>query len=212
MTPEPALPPRLLALSPGNLEPAALERFVAAAKRAREAGLDGLVLRESSLDERVYFDLARRMRELFAGARPGWFAVHDRAHLAAPLRADAVHVGFRSLPPRELRAWLEPRLALGLSTHADDDARPWGDADYLFHGPVFDTESKRGVRDSIGLAGLVAARGRTTRPIWALGGIVAERVRDVLATGVRGVAVRGALFDAADPGRACERLLVELSD
>lgn len=204
MSAEPVLPPPLLALSPGDLGRVSVERFAAAAVRARAAGLAGLVLREPTLDEHAYVELARRLRATFAGA---WLAVHDRAHLALPLGADAVHVGFRSLTPAVLRTWLDARLALGLSTHADDDARPWADADYLFHGPVFDTPSKRGLVEPIGLAGLVRAKGRTTRPTWALGGIRPDRVRDVLATGVQGVAVRAGIFGADDPARAVEGLL-----
>ncbi|MBI5431932.1 MAG: thiamine phosphate synthase [Planctomycetes bacterium] len=207
MSTAPVLPPPLLALSPGDLGRATVERFLAAASRARAAGLAGIVLREPALDEHAYVELARRLRAKFAGA---WLAVHDRAHLALPLGADAAHVGFRSLAPAVLRTWLDPKLALGLSTHADDNARAWADADYLFHGPVFDTPSKRGLVEPIGLAGLVRAKGRTTRPTWALGGIRPDRVRDVLATGVQGVAVRAGIFDAADPARAVASLLAAL--
>lgn len=203
-----SLPPPLVVLSPGDLDasrPERLTRLLAAASRARAAGLAGLLLREPGLDDRAFLELARRLRALFAP--PAWLGLHDRAHLAAALEADAVHLGFRSLAPAVLRTWLDPRVALGLSTHAGDDPRSWAAADYLFHGPVYDTPSKRGLVEPIGLDGLVRAKGLSAQPLWALGGITPERVRDVLATGVRGVAVRSALWDAQDAGRATARFL-----
>ncbi|MCK6446256.1 MAG: thiamine phosphate synthase [Planctomycetes bacterium] len=206
---EPRLPPTLLGLSPGDLGRADVARFVAAARRARDAGLMGLLLREPGLDDRTFVELARTLRAPFAA--PAWFGVHDRAHVAAALGADGLHLGFRSLEPAFVRPWLGAGVALGLSTHASDDSAAWEAADYLFHGPVFDTPSKRGLVEPVGLAGLVRAKGRTTRPTWALGGIDPTRARDVLATGVQGLAVRGALFETDDPARAVERFLAELA-
>jgi thiamine-phosphate diphosphorylase len=210
MSGEPRPPPTLIALSPGALDLVSGPRFVAQVARARAAGLAGLVLREPNLGDRAYFELACGVRAAFSTDPSAWLAVHDRAHLACALGADAVHVGFRSLAPQTLRTWLAPSVAIGLSTHASDDERLWDAAEYVFHGPVFDTPSKRGVVAPIGLEGLVRVTRRTSRPVWALGGVTPERARDVLASGVRGVAVRGAIFDAPDPARAVERLLAAL--
>lgn len=205
----PRLPPTLLGLSPGDLGRADVERFVAAARRARAGGLAGILLREPGLDDRTFVELARTLRARFAA--PAWFGVHDRAHVAVAVGADAVHLGFRSLEPTLVRPWLGGGITLGLSTHASDDSAAWEAVDYLFHGPVFDTPSKRGLVEPVGLAGLVRAKGRTTRPTWALGGVDPARARDVLATGVHGVVVRGALFSTDDPARAVERFLAELA-
>lgn len=204
------LPPTLLALSPGTLRDAAdVERLLQRAAAARAAGLRGVLLREPHLGERPFLELARRLRALLAGDG-GWLGLHDRAHLVAAAGADAVHVGFRSLSPAELRSWLPADVAVGLSTHAGDDVAAWGSADYLVHGPVFDTPSKRGLLEPIGTGGLAAAVARAPRPVWALGGLAPEhpeRVRGALEAGARGVAVLAAVLAREDPAPAVRALL-----
>ncbi len=200
-----ALPRTLVAVSPGDLDRDHAAHFAKLAASVRDAGLEALVLREASLDDRNYFELARELRSCFP-----WFAVHDRAHFAEALDADAVHVGFRSLAPLELRRWLPARIAIGLSTHATDDPASWSGADYLFHGPLYDTASKRGLAEPIGLEGLERAVLRTSTPIWGIGGIAVERAGGVRGAGARGVAVLGGIWHAEDPARAVREYLAEL--
>lgn len=200
-------PPRLLALSTGTLQSSGAKAFLARMRAAREAGLDGSMLREPDLGDREFVELARALRELFARERGGFFCVHDRAHVAASVGADAVHLGHRSLAPRELRGWLPPSIAIGLSTHAGDDRELWLAADYLIHGPVFDTPSKRGLVEPIGLDGLRAAATSTPVPLLAIGGIRPEHVGAILATGARGVAVLAAIAGSDDPARSTARFV-----
>ncbi|MCZ6597711.1 MAG: thiamine phosphate synthase, partial [Planctomycetota bacterium] len=160
------LPPRVVALSPGDLAPELCDTFAAAARAALDAGLRGLLLREAALEDGAFLALARALAAL-RDEHDAWFGVHDRAHIARLVGADGLHLGFRSLAPADVPAAWRAGLAVGLSTHAhdhvgveegvqgDDDA--WRDADYLFHGPVLDTPSKRGLLEPVGFGGLAAA-------------------------------------------------------
>lgn len=209
------LPSRLVALTPGTLEPAHVERFLHSASRAIAAGLDSVLVREPGLSDRAVLELALALRaRLDARETPGldarekaWLGLHDRAHLAHAARADGVHLGFRSLPPSEARRVVGAEVALGFSAHAGDELEPWAASDYLVLGPVFDTSSKRGWKEPLGLAGFARELARAPVPVWALGGIRAQNAREVLALGARGVAVRGALLEAADPEAAARALL-----
>lgn len=192
------LPPRVLALTPGELGPAHTDRFLVAAARAISAGLDGLVLREPALSDRATLGLARALRERL-GPR-GYLSVHDRVHLAAAAGADAVQLGFRSLAPADARLVLAPGIAIGFSAHAGDARELWEASDFLLLGPVFDTPSKRGVKEPLGVAGLARECARAPCPVWALGGVTAANARELLACGARGVAVRGAVFGASAAG------------
>src|SRR5262249_43199683 len=152
-------------------------------------------------------ELARAAAELVRGAG-AWFAVHDRAHLAATLGADAVHLSFRSLGPGDFAAWPAPRtFALGLSTHAGDDPAGFAGADYLFHGPLHATPSKAGLLDPVGLDGLARAVQSADRPLLAIGGVTPLDVPALRARGVHGVAVRAGILGATDPARATEAYL-----
>ncbi len=199
------LPPRLIALTPGRADGArAASDLLARLREYAEAGLEGCLVREPGLDDRDLSWLARELRDVFPVATGRWLAVHDRVHVALTSGADAVHLGFRSLRPLEARRAIDAslqatpvELAIGLSTHAHDDATEWAGADYLFHGPIFETPSKVGLVSAVGPEGLAEAARRRPDPrvpLYALGGVTAARLPLVLEAGADGVAVLGALF------------------
>lgn len=202
--------PRLIALSPGDLCTDAFAAFLGRVERTLAAGLPGLLLREPRLSDKDILTLGRRLSELRRGTAL-WLALHDRAHLAGELGVDAVHLSFRSLAPEELRSWLEPRLQLGLSTHAWDDPERWKGADYLFHGPLHETPSKHGRSPPLGFAGLGRARERATCPVLALGGVTPADVPRLGALGLHGVATLSGVLGAADPGAATRAFLEALA-
>lgn len=212
------LPPPLLALSPGGLVAGQLANFLRRVDEAVEAGLAGILLREAGLDDRVVLELARELRVRLDrdASAPGWLGVHDRGHVALAANADAVHVGFRSMRPHELRELLAPRrpaLAIGLSAHQADDVRTWSDADYLFFGPVRPTASKRDVPDApaaTGFDGLAAAVRVAGRPVWALGGLGPADVEALRGAGAEGVAVLSGVFGAASVSDATRAYLAAL--
>jgi thiamine-phosphate pyrophosphorylase len=202
------LPPRLIALSPGDLSPQRCDEFIARARAALEAGLRGILLRESGLGDRAYLELAGELASALdaTGDPSAWLGVHDRPHLAQALGAQAVHLGFRSLTPREIRPWLPPSIALGLSAHEGDPTERWKDADYLFHGPVFATPSKAGRVEPTGVRGLARAvelaAAHVRAPVWAIGGLRPEHALEVSRAGASGLAVRAAVLGATDVAAA----------
>jgi len=84
-------------------------------------------------------------------------------------------------------------------------------ADYLGVGPAFVTATKSGLPDPIGPAGVGAVARAVPVPVIAIGGVTADRVPALLAEGAYGVAVVGAVVDAADPAAATRSLLEALS-
>ena len=196
-----ALPPSLLALSPGTLPEGRGEALLERVRAARSRGLSGVLLREPAWRDGALLELACALREVLPPDE-AWLGVHDRVHVAAAAGADGVHLGFRSLRPEQARAISGEGLCIGLSTHAPDDDQSWRAADYLFHGPVFSTPSKAGLLEPTGLEGLERAVQRAAgRPLFGLGGIAPEHARPCLEQGAHGVAVLGGLLareDAAD--------------
>ena len=194
-------PPVLIALSPGRADGQGLDELERRVHDAVRAGLPGLLLREPGLEDAPFLRLAQGIRARWPEL---WLGLHDRPHLASASDADAVHLGHRSLPPDLIRPWLAAPVALGLSTHAFDDAQArarWADADYLFHGPVHAThkDDPAAQGQPIGLAGLRAAVAGSAAPIWALGGMRPDNARAALEAGAAGVAVLGGLLAAENP-------------
>jgi thiamine-phosphate diphosphorylase len=208
---EPRLPPPLIALSPGDLdgEGAVAEQrrtqFLRQLARARDAGLGALLVREPRMSDRALLDLARRAREILGESN--WLGLHDRAHLVPAARADALHLGFRSLAPAIARTIVAPEIAIGFSAHAGDDVALWRASDYIVFGPVLDTASKRGIREPVGFDALAGAVRASSSPVWAIGGVKPEHLAEVRASEARGVAVLSGIFGSADPSAACAEYL-----
>lgn len=138
---------------------------------------------------------------------PSFLFVSDRLDIALAVPTAGVQLGQGSLPVSAARA-LNPLWWIGKSVHnlAEAEAAGTEGADYLVVGPVFATASHPG-RTPIGLAGLeqiVSAAGEL--PVIAIGGIAAERVREVRGSGAYGVAAIRALWDDGEPEQAARRM------
>jgi hydroxymethylpyrimidine/phosphomethylpyrimidine kinase len=91
--------------------------------------------------------------------------------------------------------------------HADAAA-----ADYLAVSPLFDTPTKTDTAPAWGLDGLRHARHTTRAPLVAIGGIGADNLAEVWATGVDGVAVVRAISAAPDSGAAAAALRARMAE
>jgi thiamine-phosphate diphosphorylase len=201
----PGLPPRLLALSPGDLVlgEGLVARKADLLERVRAAwrgGLRGVLLREPQLPDGVLWELAVDLGAILDG---GWLGLHDRPHLVRGVGAQGVHLGFRSMSAAEARLCVGADVAIGVSTHAGDGPATWEGADYLFHGPVFPPLSKPDHLAPVGPVGLQEFVDLAEVPVWGLGGVTPERAPAVIQAGAAGVACLGGLLAAADPALAC---------
>jgi thiamine-phosphate pyrophosphorylase len=163
--------------------------------------------------DRLAYELAN---QIVALCRPVGVPVlvNDRLHVALATGAAGGHVGADDLPVPAARRLLGPAAVLGATSRLPATAlRAVGDgADYLGVGPCYATSTKDGLPVSIGPEGLRAvARQVAGTPIIAIGGITAARVPELLAAGAHGVAVIGAVSDAADPARAVADLLAAVA-
>ena len=181
------------------------ERVLAA---ALEGGIDVVQLREKRAPDERLVRAGAMFRRLTreAGAL---FVVNDDPYLALRCEADGVHVGQDDIPVAEVRK-VAPELLVGLSTHSPGQIAAARDADYIGVGPVYETPTKPD-REPVGL-GLVREAARSAPVPWfAIGGIDAANVGEVLAAGATRIAVVRAIADAPDP-RAAARALRDALD
>jgi thiamine-phosphate pyrophosphorylase len=176
------------------------------AEQAILGGADYLQLREKTLDGREFLHRARQFVDLCRG-HGVLSIINDRPDIAVLSGADGVHVGQNDLPATEARKIVGASMILGVSTHCMEQARQavLDGADYIGVGPIYPSTTKP--RDFV--AGLEYARqvALTARiPAVAIAGITADNVDEVLATGLRAVAVSGAVIGADDPRAAAGAL------
>jgi thiamine-phosphate pyrophosphorylase len=165
-----------------------------------EQRLGPLEARDELTALEVLADAARRHNALLA--------VNDRADIARAANADVLHLGQDDLPLAIARDVVGPRPLIGRSTHDRDQAAAAvaEPVDYFCVGPCWPTPTKPG-RTAPGLD-LVrfAAESGTDKPWFAIGGIDAARLPEVLAAGARRIVVVRAITAADDPAAAAKDL------
>lgn len=185
-------PPKLIAITTGR----ALAEDCGRMLSAVAGGLPGLLLREPRMSDRDLLRYAAELRERSANL---WLCIHDRAHLAYSPVFDAVHLGYQSLTPFEVRQIVSPKKAIGFSSHAHDCEESWRGADYLFFSPIKETPSKADLVEPTGFEGLRRAALGCSLPVLALGGLAPSDVGDCLDAGASGVACLSDISSADDP-------------
>ena len=167
------------------------------------AGVPAIQLRERDLPTGELLSLAREVHAL-AVPRAVPLILNDRVDLVLALNLDGVHLRANSLPVSTVRRLIGPDRLIGISTHSVEEVQRANHdgADYIIFGPIFDTPSKRSFGSPLGLSVLADVCRDSMVPIFAIGGITSERVRDVRQAGAHGVAVIGALLMCADIGAA----------
>ena len=201
-------PPRcMLVVSVGDVTGRA-----AVIEAALAAGVDAVQLRDPGAAGRPFLAAAIALRAATRrhGAR---LLVNDRLDVALAADADGAHLPAASFPIAAARKVLGPGRIIGRSTHAAAEATAAvrDGADYVVLGPIYPTPSKARWGAPLGLEPLAAAAPVAAGRVLAIGGIDAERATLVRAAGACGVAVIGAIFDAADPGTAAAALVAAVA-
>ena len=184
--------------------------WLEAAELALLGGADCLQLREKELEGRELLHRARQLVDL-CRRHERLCIINDRADIAILSDADGVHVGQEDLPAAEVRKLVGPDKIIGVSTHRIEQATRarLDGADYIGVGPTFRSATKP--RDFVaGLEYCRAVANQVDIPAVAIAGITTANVDEVLAAGIRAVAVTAAVLDTDDPRAAAEALKKKL--
>lgn len=168
-----------------------LDRIAAAHPRA-------VILREKDLSETEYRALAGDALEICA--RHGVDCIlHQFAEAALDLNAAAIHLPLSHL--RSLNAQQKARFSvIGASCHSLRDAQEAEKlgCSYITAGHVFDTECKQGTPGR-GIDFLREICAEVKIPVYAIGGIAPEKMKNVRAAGAAGGCVMRALMRCTEP-------------
>lgn len=180
-------------------------------REAIEGGADVIQLREKDLDDRILLERARNVRQL-TRRLGALFIVNDRPDIALLAEADGVHLGQEDLPLQAARRLLGPDALIGISTHDVNQLQRaiLEGASYVGVGPTFPSATKT-FETFAGLDFIRQAMEMTTLPAFALGGITAENIEQVVAAGACRVAVSQAICAAEDPrgvAKALKRAII----
>ena len=170
------------------------------------AGCRVLQYRDKGSDDDKRLQQAAELRRLcdMAGAV---LIINDDADLAMKVMADGVHCGKDDVAIKETRARY-PGLMIGASCYnsieraqqALDDG-----ADYLAFGRFYSSPTKPGAT-SADIETLKQASQQFSRPLVAIGGIMAENAGILISSGASAVAVISGVFSTADPYRSSKEI------
>jgi thiamine-phosphate pyrophosphorylase len=155
-----------------------------------DSGIRIIQYREKTKKMARKYEECLRLRAM-TRERGAAFIVNDDIDLAMLVGADGVHVGQEDLPAAAVRSLVGEDMAIGLSTHAPEEARAAmaGGADYIGVGPIFATHTKEDVCAPVGLKYLDFVVSQIDLPFVAIGGIKEHNLAEVVAHGACCVAL-----------------------
>lgn len=175
---------------------------------ALAGGVDVVQLRDKRVSAEELIAAAQVARRLCddAGAL---LILNDRPDLVRAAEADGCHVGQDDMEPAAARERAGADALVGQSTHFPDEVAEAADVDYIGVGPVYATPTKPG-RHPVGVELVRFAAFHAPVPFFAIGGIDAGNIGEVVAAGAERVAVVRAIAEAADPRAAAAELRAAL--
>ncbi len=110
--------------------------------------------------------------------------VNDFWELAIKHKAYGIHLGQEDLLEADIGAIYHAGIRLGISTHTTDEIQIALDIEpsYVAIGPIYETNSKKMVYNSVGIEDLIRWSKNVDYPIVAIGGINLETIQNVLDT------------------------------
>ena len=159
--------------------------------------IDFLHVREHHRSAKELYEMVQGL--LDKGVPAHKLIMNDRVDLALLTDAFGVQLGYRSYPVTSVkRSW--EQVHVGKSIHSLHEAKiaEKEGADYLVFGHVFSTKSKEGLPPR-GVKALQEIVGAVKIPVIAIGGITPSNVNEVMATGVKGIAIMSPKWEADNP-------------
>ena len=190
--------------------------YVEGARLALEGGCRWNQLRMKDAKE-VDFLLAAKQIGAMCKEYGATFILDDHVEWVGITGADGVHLGKNDMPVDEARNQLGANRIIGGTANTFEDVeRLWRQgANYIGCGPYRFTTTKKNLSPVLGLDGYrhIISQMKAhdiNLPVVAIGGILQPDIKDVMATGVSGIAVSGAILNAENPVEEMKRFIDSL--
>ena len=180
---------------------------------ALEAGCKWIQLRMKDVAVETVRQLAEELKKACENHH-ALLIIDDYVEVAREVKADGVHLGKNDMPIEEARKLLGEGFIIGGTANTFEDVKRHYEAgaDYLGIGPFRFTTTKKNLSPVLGLEGYRNIKQQMIKadiilPAVAIGGITVEDIPAILATGIEGIAMSGAILQAHDPDAEIKRIL-----
>lgn len=156
-----------------------------------------IMLREKDLSIEEYECLAIKVKEICDVNRVP-LIINQNIETASKLKLPNIHLSMPDL--RKYKDKLHQFTNIGASVHSVLEAKEAQDlgASYLIAGHIFSTDCKKGVPPR-GLSFLKEVCDCTSIPVFAIGGITKNKVKDVINTGAAGMCIMSEAMTCSNP-------------
>lgn len=141
----------------------------------------------------------------------------DRVELAMEMSVHGVHLGKSDMNPLVARETMGAEAIIGCTANTATDIKAFKgkDVDYIGLGPFRYTTTKSKLSPVLGLKGYAdiireIRAAEIELPVVAIGGITLDDIDYIMATGVNGVAMSGAIINAPAPVDYTRAVLAKL--
>lgn len=182
--------------------------LLTAIRKALKGGVRAVQIREKDLSTRELLVLAYRLRDLTERYQAKLF-INDRVDIALTVGANGVHLTQAGIPADAVRKVLKDKLLIGVSTHSLKEARDAekAGADFITFGPVYRTPSKLRYGPPLGIEALREVCRKIRIPVFAIGGVKARRMGNLIDAGVHGVAMISEVLGASNVQGKAEEIV-----
>lgn len=156
-----------------------------------------IMLREKDLSTQEYEQLAIKTKEI-CDINEVPLIINQNIETASKLKLPNIHLSMSDL--RKYKSELHQFTNIGASVHSLLEAKEAQElgASYLIAGHIFSTDCKKGVPPR-GLSFLKEVCDCTSIPVFAIGGITKDKVKDVVNAGAAGMCIMSEAMTCLNP-------------
>lgn len=182
-------------------------------EEAVKGGCTMVQLREKDCCTRDFLKIAQDLKDILRHYNVP-LLINDRIDIALAVDADGVHIGQSDMPYDIARELLGPDKIIGLSVEsiADVEAANLLDVDYIGVSPIFATATKTNTMAPFLLDGARRVAAMSKHPTVGIGGMNHTTAKDVIFSGLDGIAVVSDIVSADSPRQSAETLLKIVRD
>lgn len=198
--------PKLHYISQGSSSKEHLENI----QKACSSGVELVQLRLKKGSDKEILRVAKEAREITSHFQTR-LVINDHYKIAREIKADGVHLGPKDACPITARKHIYTWQIIGGTANTIEDCESLlvKQVDYISLGPFRSTSTKEHLPPLLGLEGYAAIVDvlKTETPILGVGGITTADVKEILATGISGIAVSNAITRDFNSIKSFQQLL-----
>ncbi|WP_339660846.1 thiamine phosphate synthase [uncultured Polaribacter sp.] len=180
--------PKLHYISQGNTPQEHLENI----QKACSSGVELVELHLQNVSDTKHLKLAEEAREITSYFQTR-LVIYNDYKIAKAVKADGVHIDKNTISNTKARIHLYTWQIIGGSANTLKDCEKLinNQVDYIRLGPFKNAKSQENIPTVLGIDGftVIAEALKSETPIIGVGEITTEDIKDILTTGVSGVAV-----------------------